>query len=170
MERRDFVISILSAGLGPSLVPMTLAPMTKRPQPAKGRDPVDFGKMQIQETLLKVFPERNLVIPGDDYFGVQTEILYLGIRRIADFHRMLEQNRAHAVALDQQMVANILALKGSRPHWLTDGIVRRVTETGAFLTQVGLARTVLIKEFGDQYRFCDTAKLARSLAERTPRA
>jgi len=167
MERRDFILSIIATGLSASLAPMALArtldpslPLTPRTSP----EPPDFGTVDIQLLLAGIFPERNLVIT-DQYAGVQIEILYLGLRRLEQFRALLERNRDYAVSMDQGMVARIVGWNGPRPDWMNDGIVRRAKEAGVFLTHVGLARTVLIRVFGDQYRLCDIAMIAKKIAD-----
>ncbi len=170
MERRDFILAIIATGLSVSLAPMALAKTLDSSLPLKlatSPEPPDFGTVDIQLLLADIFPERHLVVT-DQYAGAQIEIVYLGLRRLGQFRALLERSRDYAVGIDQEMVARIVGWNGPRPDWMTDAIVRRAQEAGVFLTHVGLARTVLIREFGHQYRLCDIAEIARKITDDRP--
>ncbi len=162
MRRRDVLSTLIAVGLSRSLDELTLkvVPEPTLGKPSRAAGPTEFGTVDVHLVLSDLFPEANLV-EDDDYFGLQTELLFLRFHRVSDIRQYLLRNKPYALEVDAAAVQAVKTGAAKEPLWLTEGMRRRATERGVFLSHVGLARTALIKEFGSQYQLCDTAALVR---------
>lgn len=168
MRRRDVLGALIATGITKTLgevtpdVPDSVMSRLAAPSDA----PTDFGTLGVQDVLYEVFPHANLT-ENDDYFGLQTEALFLGFRKLAEFRVFLGNHRDYALQLEAAAVQSIRTGNAPNAAWLADAVRRRVADHGVFLSQVGLARTALIGEFGSRYQRCDTQALARENARRS---
>jgi len=163
MDRREAILGMLSVGLGVGLAQMRFVGLHGAEGDAAARglppDPggdTDLCITDLQAVLSSLYPTQHFV-EDDHYFGLMTELLHLGFRRVAAVRSFLERHRSLVLRIDAEAVA--LIRQGTAPEaWRNDYIVERAQTEGVFLSYVGLARTALIHHFENEYCRCDPSK------------
>jgi ppGpp synthetase/RelA/SpoT-type nucleotidyltranferase len=117
-------------------------------------DSEDLSIMLLQLLFSELLPERNFV-ENDDYFGVMIELLHVKVDTKGKVKQLILDERDTALREEQKMIGEMLNEPKSPPSEKA-----KIRTKGAFLTQVGLVRTMLRNKFGEQYRVFDTRKYA----------
>jgi ppGpp synthetase/RelA/SpoT-type nucleotidyltranferase len=99
----------------------------------------------LVSTLAEVFPAENLY-EHEAYADLLKELLKLGVTTTGRLRKILKAHLDEALELDRQKVSDPETQMGMPPN----SIAYKRVEQGVFYTHVGLARSILRLEFGQE--------------------